>query len=286
MACYNLLRGDSDNPLFDVTFDFYSPRPHFIILTKAGVPMKHEFGLISSEQIQQLIKAGNSVLEIFKIAGGTLSIHRGAWRSEANKVHVHFPVDLESYLRVFESLKGDIPNWPSKKYVTKEWKKSKNPRSYVENVRGYPYRCYLADDVKSVTAILSCEQDVALAELPLEGGIKKIVYHSSHPKIGFVGKKPASIEEFQQVLSAMENIAKDLRLTDMKSKNAEKHGCHVCLYLGSVSSAGWNGLTKEDDEDVVGHIVMSGFRFYQLCPVELRENWFHAYEQSGFQCLT
>ena len=32
MAKLDLLQGDFTNPIFAVTFDFYSPRPHFMIL--------------------------------------------------------------------------------------------------------------------------------------------------------------------------------------------------------------------------------------------------------------
>ena len=213
MAKYNLLQGDFNNPMFAVTFDFYSPRPHFIILTKEGARIEREFSRITNRQTQQLIKAGKSVLESFKIDGGILSIHRGAWRSETKKIHVHFCVDVESYLRVFESLKEAIPNWPSKQYVTKEWKSSKDPRLYAQNVRGYPYRSYLEQEVKAIRANSSREPGVPLGEVSLEGGITKIVYHPTHPKIGFVGTKPESIQELQQVLCALEKFAKELRLT-------------------------------------------------------------------------
>ena len=232
MAKLNLLQDDFNNPIFAVTFDFYSPRPHFIILTKEDASIEREFSRITPEQTQQLIEAGKSVLESFKIEGGILSIHRGAWRSEKGKIHVHFCVDVESYLGVFESRKKDIPGWPSRRYVTKEWKRSKDPLSYPQNVRGYPYRSYLQQEVEAIKTNSSREPGVPLEKLQLGGGISTIVYHPSHPKIGFVGTKPGSIQDFQQVLCAMENFAKELGLTDLKS-NDENRGCHICLYLGS-----------------------------------------------------
>ena len=231
MAKYDLLH--DSNPIFNVTFDFYSPRPHFIILTKKGASIEREFSRITHEQTQQLVKAGKSVLECFGIDAGILSIHRGAWRSERKKIHVHFCVDVESYLRVFESRKEAIPNWPNKRYVTKEWKFSKDPLSYPQNVRGYPYRSYLEQEVKAIRENSSREPSNKIDDLPLEGDIiTKVVYHPSHPKIGFVGKKPDSLQKLQQVLCAMEKFAKELELTDLESKD-ENHGCHLCLYLGS-----------------------------------------------------
>ena len=231
MAKLNLLQGDFNNPIFAVTFDFYSPRPHFMILTKEDASIEREFSLITPEQTQQLIKAGKSVLESFKIEGGILSVHRGKWRSEKGKIHVHFCVDVESYLRVFESRKKDIPRWPNRRFVTKEWKWSKDPHSYPQNVRGYPYRSYLQQEVKAIKTNSSRDPGVPLGEVRLEGGIS-IVYHPSHPKIGFVRTKPDSIQELQQVLCAMEKFAKELGMTDLESEN-ENHGCHICLYLGS-----------------------------------------------------
>ena len=64
------------------------------------------------------------------------------------------------------------------------------------------------------------------------------------------------------------------------------------IYLGLIFSIyspvktdDW-GFSGEDGEDVRGHIVTTGFRFYQLCPEDLREDWFYAYKQSDFKCLT
>ena len=53
----------------------------------------------------------------------------------------------------------------------------------------------------------------------------------------------------------------------------------------AVATDDWK-LTSKDGEDIVGHIVMAGFRFYQLCPVDFRENWLLAYQESDFKCLT
>ena len=240
MAKYNLLQGDFTNPIFNVKFDIFSPRPHFIILTRKGVEIGREFSCITERQTQQLIQAGKSVLESFKIEGGILSVHRGAWRSSKGKIHVHFCVDVESYLRVYESRKNAIPNWLNKRHVTKEWKASKDPSSYVQNVRGYPYRSYLQQEVKQIREKSSwVEPGVPLEEVKLEGGLTKVVYHSSHPKIGFVGKKPESIEELQQVLWAIEKVAKELGLTDLNSED-ENHGGHVCLYLDSGMYLYWH----------------------------------------------
>ena len=241
MAKYNLLRDDSANGTFSVAFDVYTPRPHFIILPKSDKSVDPEFSRITNEQTQHVIETGKSALAYFKIDHGVLSIHRGSWRTTRDKFHVHICVDVESYLRIYDKRKKDIPNWPSRDYVTKQWRWKKDPRSYVENVPGYPYRSYLEDEVASIRTIrkrpsrkTETKDNAVEEEAPLEGCISKIVYHSRHPKIGFVGAKPESIQEFQNVLLTMEKFAKEHDLTNMESKD-ENHGCHICLYLGSAT---------------------------------------------------
>lgn len=240
MAKYDLLRDELTNATFAVAFDVYTPRPHFIILPKKDVSVDPEFSHVTNEQTQQLIETGKSALECFKIDRGVLSIHRGSWRTTRDKFHVHICVDVDSYLRIYDSRKKIIPNWPSREYVTKQWRWAKDHRSYPENVRGYPYRSYLDDEVASIRTIrkrppsrkTDIKDNPLDEEVPPEGCITKIVYHPSHPKIGFVSTKPESTQEFQNVLSAMEKFAKEHDLTNIESRE-ENHGCHICLYLGS-----------------------------------------------------
>jgi hypothetical protein len=241
MAKYNLLRDDFTNDTYAVAFDVYTPRPHFIILAKRGVSVDPEFSRITDEQTQQLIETGKSALACFEIKRGIMSIHRGSWRTTRDKFHVHICVDVDSYLRIYESRKKAIPNWPSREYVTKQWKWRKDPHSYPENVRGYPYRSYLDEEVAGIRTIRkrpSGKSDTKVKEKeldeerPLEGCVTKIIYHASQPKIGFVGPKPESIQELQNLLLAMEKFAKEHNLANTESRE-ENHGCHICLYLGS-----------------------------------------------------
>ena len=67
---------------------------------------------------------------------------------------------------------------------------------------------------------------------------------------------------------------------------------YVCIYFPlifsifrSVETDDWN-FSGEDGQDIRGHIVTTGFRFYQLCPLDRREEWFHAYKKSDFKCLS
>lgn len=226
MADYNVLEGSFNNSLFDVKFDLYTPRPHFILLTKESEIefVNPNFSSTTNEQKQELIKSVKSVMELFKIDGGILSIHLGAWRSQKEKLHVHFCVNVDSYLKAFNSQKYKIPKWPNKQFVTKEWIFDKCPHKYADNVRHYPYRSYLKKELQDIKNGKCPETKISAEKIPLEGGISRIVFHHSHPKIGFVGAKSKYAENLQRYLSAMEKFAEELSLTDV-------NGCHVCLYL-------------------------------------------------------
>ena len=227
---YKLLE-DIPNPVFKVTFDFHTDRPHFIILPK-GV-MSPDFSGITEDQKQQLIQAGKSVLGASHIDGGILSVHRGSWVSKKELFHAHVCVDRKKYLDYLKFwAKGPNVNWPSRVYKSGSWKESHGHKGYVQRVLdGNAYKCYVKESVKAIKADpdKDAEQKLApLDEVPLKcGGTCKIVFHRKHPKIGFVGKKPESNQELQHVLSALEQFAQNHVL---KNKNP---GCHICLYLGS-----------------------------------------------------
>lgn len=240
MAECNLLREDFKNNVFAVSFDFYTPRPHFMILPKNIESIDPEFSRMTNDETRQLIEVGISALANFRIRGGILSIHRGSWKDKKsrNKFLVHLCVDVGIYLEVFERRKKAIPNWPSVVYVTKQWKWNKDPRSYAQNVRGYPYTSYFKEEVAAIIDLIqakssSDEPGKSAPQSALGGGITQIVYHARHPKIGFVGKKTDSVvEELQKVLLAMEEFAREHGLTNLES-NHESDGCHLCLHLGS-----------------------------------------------------
>jgi hypothetical protein len=60
----------------------------------------------------------------------------------------------------------------------------------------------------------------------------------------------------------------------------------MILFTLVVPTGDWNVVGKKDGEEVLGYIVTSGPCFYKLCPVEQRDQWFTAFEQSKFACET
>jgi alpha/beta superfamily hydrolase len=74
--------------------------------------------------------------------------------------------------------------WPNKKYVTRQWKTNDDPKSYPQNVRGYPYGSYLNDEVAAIKKLQSAPQS-NLPEVDVQG--IAVILHPSHP--GLLGKK-------------------------------------------------------------------------------------------------
>ena len=217
------------NDLFYVIFDTGTPRPHFIIKSKKTEDIKSDFGEMKPEKTQKLMEAVQSMMSSYEITSGILSIHRGSWFStKAKAFHAHICVDFKPYLDVFEREKSKIPNWPNKKYVSKEWRANDDPGSYPENVLGYPYKHYFNDEVAIIKKNLTT---TPLEELPSVDvpGIKQVM-HPKYPMIGFVGKR--NEVEPENLLRVIEEFAQKLGLTNLKNKDEIYGGCHVCLYLG------------------------------------------------------
>ena len=230
---FDLLPEGKKNDIFRVTFDFYTPRAHFVILAKIGCEVPQDFSQLTSFQVEKMIEAATSMMSSSDIPTGILSIHRGSWFSKKSTLHAHVCVDVEQYLDIFERRKGEIPQWPAKKYVTKQWKTNKDPRSYSENVKGYPHQGYFKEEVDAIyrtrASLGSAGQKSTSVQ---ESSGLRVVYHPSHPKIGFVGAKMKTTEDMTQVLNVFETFAEEYGLTSRETEDDDS-GCHICLYLGA-----------------------------------------------------
>jgi hypothetical protein len=59
----------------------------------------------------------------------------------------------------------------------------------------------------------------------------------------------------------------------------------MILFTLIVSTEDWN-FVSTTGEEVLGYIVTSGPRFYQLCPLVVLYQWSTAFEKFKFACLT
>ena len=233
---YDLLPYNSKCDTFKVNFDVYTPRPHFIILPHKKAQVGHDYNYLDNAERLKVIKAAvelishNTNLQHSAI----LSIHCGSWITTKDMFHAHVCVDVDDYLKIYEMKKSEIPEWPSSKFVTRQWKASRNPRDYAMNVRGYPFKTYFEQEVAAIEA----HQGQKLPKKSSDGASEvpskfTILYHPSEPKIGFAVKKSeisSSAEFLLEAQEALFKFATECKLTDMSSK-AEDNGCHVCLIL-------------------------------------------------------
>ena len=218
---YDLLPAN-ENARFRVAFDFFTPRPHFIILPKIrGIPS--DFSGLTSAQKSSLIKAAHSALRVVKIRKGILSIHRGQWKSTKTKIfHAHICVDTEEYLAVLrnEIRKGTIPA-----------NDRLNSKPYQKKVREYADdRADFWKDVNATRKLTKSnnaehvENIQAPSSLPV--GVR-LMCHPRKPLIGFFASRNGRrIQDLlREVLEAMEQFAQTHGMTN------QEDGCHLCLYL-------------------------------------------------------
>ncbi|XP_015770393.1 PREDICTED: uncharacterized protein LOC107348834 isoform X1 [Acropora digitifera] len=279
---YDLLPHNSRCDTFKVNFDVYTPRPHFIILPHERSLVGHDYNYLDNSERLKVIKAAvelvshNTSLKHSAI----LSIHTGSWISTRDMFLAHVCVDVDDYLKIYAMKKSEIPEWPSTKFVTRQWKASRNHRDYAMNVRGYPFKTYFKQEVIAIKANqrqkLPNKSSGGASEVPSKF---TILYHPSEPKIGFAVEKSeisscANLKFLLEAQEALFKFATDCKLTDMSSKN-EDNGCHVCLILNEKRH-GFDDLT---DSSLVGYIQVTGLKFYTLCPPNIREEWFAQFQK-------
>ena len=244
---YDLRPSSERCDTFRVAFDVYSPRAHFIILPQDRSRVSKDYNNLDHTARLKIIKAAMAMVSHYKLQNSAiLSLHCGTWGSAKDKFHVHVCVDVEDYLRIFEAKQSEIPNWPSRNYVTKEWKKSQNPNHYVMNVRAYPFKTYFRDEVRVIEDYRrQCLPSTSTAVAPAIPPNFTILYHPSEPKVGFAVDDSLSLSSAEFLLEAQEALfefARRNNLTDKNSKD-ENSGCHVCLVLDGKTHGKLNSCT-------------------------------------------
>lgn len=277
---YDLLPQHLRCDTFKVNFDVYTPRPHFIILPHEKSSVGHDYSTLDSPKRLKVIKAAVELVSHYTNLkhSAILSIHCGSWITTKDMFHAHVCVDLNEYLEIYDKNKHKIPEWPSAKFVTRQWRASKNPEDYEKNVCGYPFKTYFKQEVAAIKKNQEKETPHERNGGDSEGSSEfRILYHPSEPKIGFASKSKISSSETSVLLGAQEALFKfatDCKLTNMSSKN-EDEGCHVCLILDDKKH-GFDDLT---DSSLVGYIQVTGLKFYTLCPPNIREKWFAQFQK-------
>jgi len=181
---------------------------------------------------------------------------------------------VEDYLSIFERKREEIPEWPSRKYVKRQWKASQDPRAYALNVRGYPFRTYFEEEVQAIEKYRGNPPSRSTVGTPVAILPPfNILHHPSEPKVGFAlenSARPSDAKSFLAAQETMIEFATQNKLTDMSARD-DNDGCHVCLALDDRA----HGFNLENSQFLVGYIQVTGLKFYRdICPNEKREEWF------------
>lgn len=219
---------------FKVSFDYYTPRAHFIILPRkrSGTDYKS----LDPEAKLKAVKAAMAMVSHYKLQqSAILSFHFGSWITTKDMFHAHVCTDVKEYLSVFESKKKEIPNWPSSTYVTKQWRVSKDPKDYARNVQQYPLRTYFKEEVNAIKEYRLTKPSTSTpgASAKPSPPFTAILYHPSEPRVGFAVEKsarPKSAEALREAQDVLVQFADESKLTDMNVRG-DDNGCHVCLVL-------------------------------------------------------
>lgn len=235
---FDLMPPDQKCDTFKVAFDYYTPRAHFIILPRDRSKPGTDYNSLEPGARLKVIKVAMTMVAHYRLQKSAIfSLHFGSWITTKNMFHAHVCADVNEYLRVYERKKGEIPNWPSRDYVTKQWKASKDPRNYAINVQQYPVRTYFKEEVEAVHEYRRSKPTTAETTLTPSSPFTAILYHPSEPRVGFAVEKsarPKSAESFLEAQEAIVKFASQNKLTDMSVKG-DDNGCHVCLVLDEKS---------------------------------------------------
>ncbi|ELT88195.1 hypothetical protein CAPTEDRAFT_216986 [Capitella teleta] len=255
--------------LFRVDFDYYTPRPHFIVLGKSKQITWSSYDGQNSQFVEELMRVANKIRGNFGLRKPLLSVHRGSWLvpGKDDKFHAHICTDSDTYMRVFNDKKGLIPGWPSSRYVTKEWRASKNPSHYEENVRRYPYKEYFDDEIKQARRRLEAGNVRPWANP--EGWT--LFFHESAARVGFA---PTGQQSREDLLIAMERF-----IREHATGSERMLGCHVCLALTAEACDGF-------PSPVFGYIQLSADDFCNGCPADYANGWLSRFEQEKLPTLT
>ena len=232
---FDLVPTAKESKIFKIVFDYYTPRAHFVILPRDGLELEgHDYSKLQEKSKLELVKAATAMISEYKLEGGSiLSIHRGSWITKKNMFHAHVCAEVNEFIKVFRKKEKEIPNWPSRNFVTRQWRASRDPRDYEKNVQGYPFKTYFREELQSIRELKKKDKEKGSFALPTSYDGYTLLYHPSEPRVGFVVEKESedtSTAGYVQTLDVINKFAGEHGLTNMESSGDDK-GCHICLML-------------------------------------------------------
>jgi len=222
-----------------VTFDWFTPRPHFIIIpqpNRVDYFRKHLLSNYPDELLCKVIEAAKLTESFLStsipscIGYTILSFHRGNWISESilgKKFHAHVCVDIERYLKVLTATKfifdGNLLDY--EQCVTDEIGKG-TEEYYQPDVKAMKSRT-LQQAFKNARSVTEKEPHLA--------------WHPNLARIGFIVSKTSgdfNTAAMLLLLKRMDAFTAKLRLNgpasqedDITEELLNQMGCHFCVSL-------------------------------------------------------
>lgn len=214
---YDSLPGNSQT--FEVTFDYYTPRPHFLIATRNKEIKKYE--LLTNDQKEEVIKIANATFTEFKEkntgctnASAVLSQHCGTWYTATHNFHAHLCVNKELFEVIFTDKKGDWHQNPC--YLKAE--------VYISQAKSYPKNNFKKGELKTIHTLTGTELPHGAKNVS-PNTFTGICFHPSEPRVGFLVKDKPKPVDSQKWLKVQKEMMDDF------ASQYKLNGCHVCLVL-------------------------------------------------------
>lgn len=216
---YASLPGNSQT--FEVTFDYYTARPHFSISIRDKKIKQYES--LTDDQKKEVIEIANATFTEFKDkntnctnAFAVLSQHCGTWYNAEHNFHAHLCVNKELFKIIFTD---KIAEW---KDNPRRWK----AENYISQAMSYPETNYKNNELKKIQNLKTKPTLPDGAKNVSLDTFSDICFHPSEPRVGFlVNDKPVDSQKWLKVQQKILGFASGYKLTD------EPDGCHVCLVL-------------------------------------------------------
>ena len=225
---YDLIPEEKACDVFNVQFDLYTPRAHFMILPRNP---KERYDKLSEEDKLKVIKLAMSMVSEYNLQkSAILSLHFGSWLSTPNKFHAHICVDVEDYLHIVRQEKAIIAKHLPPLERRNKWLEGKNCEDYEKNVRRYPFETYFKEEVRAIED--HCQKPSGASKITC---LPPFFIHKSEPRVGYVVERSREPRDHKfEALKEMIEYAGTKNLTTVKAEG-ENNGYHVCLVLDGKS---------------------------------------------------
>lgn len=255
-----------------LTFDWYTPRPHMIIVAKPGSDKKYLKSMIPQSQDPNMEMTEEEKISLTEIAKDAyeraknkfgvmekvpgvkspaiLSLHFGNWfaKSISKHFHAHVCIDISVYEKWIKEKRDD-------KILRNKLAQTKTPtlENYLEKAKQTPkdYSKYDIEDLKEVLK----QQNPGDGKLRDDKAVQ-IAFHPKYLRLGFVSKENENVK----LLKEMDDFI-------VRHGLHKQNGGTICIDLANEGFPDYKSLTDGKtvpQADVKGYLQLDGKAFGML----------------------